>query len=89
MALSSSIYELTLKQLHSRLPDMLRQECKGFDDEDDCIGSEGDPYSCSVVHDDDGPSSGDGAGAAGHVDYPIGVKAQEEALHHPITKLCM
>src|SRR4029077_9929453 len=26
----------TLKQLHSRLPDMMRQECKGFDDEDDC-----------------------------------------------------
>jgi hypothetical protein len=26
---------LTLKQLHSRLPDMLRQECKGLDDEDD------------------------------------------------------
>jgi len=34
---------------------MLRQECKGFDDEGDCFGSEGDPYSCSVVRDDDGP----------------------------------
>jgi hypothetical protein len=32
---------------------MLRQECKGFDDEDD-VRSEGDPYSCSVVRDDDG-----------------------------------
>ena len=32
---------------------------------------------------------GDVAGTAGHVDYPIGVSAQEQALHHPITKLCM
>jgi hypothetical protein len=66
---------------------MLRQECKGFDEMIDrkrgrsllLLGRARRRWTVS----------GDAAVTARHVDYPIGVKAQEQALHHPITKLCM
>ncbi len=45
---------LTLKQLHSRLPDMLRKECKGFDDDGDCSEASAIPTparSCEMTMD--------------------------------------